>query len=111
MNSLPELPDPVNVTGPESASDILSKTLVAVATASKQLTAVPALGQGSARPHLDWAAIPFKELEGWTGKLHKLLVAIAAQHACMVSWSVTVGTPFDLTLTVNFAKPEPDPDL
>lgn len=32
----------------------------------------------------------------------------------MMSWSVTVGTPFNLTLTVNFedrTKPESDSDL
>ena len=103
MSSLPSLPDPGTVKDPASASDALSSALAAVATVSKQLTAAPPPGGELTHPHLNWAAVPFKELKGWIGQFHELLVAIAAKHASLVSWSVTVGTPFNLTLTVNFA--------
>jgi hypothetical protein len=99
---LPPLPDPESVTGPASASEALSSALAAVATASQNLGAAPHDSELVRELHPGRAVVAFEDLKTWIGNFHELLVKIAAEHAQLTSWSVTVGTPFDLTLTVNF---------
>ncbi len=49
----------------------------------------------------------------WLREFHRLLVKIAVKHAEIVSWSITVG--IDFSLTVNFAdrkaRAEPNSDF
>jgi hypothetical protein len=97
--SLPTLPDPASVIDAKSASDALSDALAAVATASESLSANAPSEPEPKHPHLDRTV---GELGAWFRDFHKLLVQVAAKHDQLMSWSVTVGTPFNLTLTVNF---------
>jgi hypothetical protein len=46
--------------------------------------------------------VPFEALRAWLREFHELLVKVASKHEQLMSWSVTVGMPFTLTLTVNF---------
>jgi hypothetical protein len=102
-SSLPTLPTLDSVTNPASASDALSDALAAVATASQEHS-VPPPAKGLVHGHhLDRAAVSFDDLRSWLREFHVLLAKIATVHAELTSWSVTVGTPFSLTLTVNFA--------
>jgi hypothetical protein len=98
--SLPTLPNPATVTDAKSASDALSTALAAVATASASLSAEPP--RGREHSHLEKTVVPFEELRTWLREFHELLVKVASKHEQFMSWSVTVGTPFNLTLTVNF---------
>jgi hypothetical protein len=99
---LPVLPDPESVTDSASASEALSCALAAVATASQKLSVAPHDRELVHELHLDRAFVAFEDVKTWIGNFHELLVRIAAVHPQLTSWSVTVGTPFDLTLTVNF---------
>jgi hypothetical protein len=99
---LPVLPDPATVTDAKTASDALSCALAAVATASESQSAESLPGTEPKHP-LEKAVVPFEELWTWFREFHKLLVKVASKHDQLMSWSVTVGTPFNLTLTVNFA--------
>jgi len=56
------------------------------------------------RLHVGKAATPLEELTDWIRDFHILLVKISENHPQFSSWSVTVGTPLTLTLTVNFAN-------
>jgi hypothetical protein len=104
---LPVLPDPANVTDAKTASDALSCALAAVATASESQSAGSLPGAELKHP-LEKAVVPFEELWTWFREFHKLLVKVASKHDQLMSWSVTVGTPFNLTLTVNFADRDQD---
>jgi len=101
--SLPALPDPATVTDAKSASDALCSALAAVATASESLSPESLPGLEPKHSHLEKAVVPFEELRTWFRKFHELLVKVASKHDQFMSWSVTVGTPFNLTFTVNFA--------
>lgn len=102
VSSLPNLPDPGSVTDESSAADALSSALVAAATANRTLSVTPEPYEEQERgPRHARTAVPPEEWEGWLRDFHKLLVRIAVMHSEIVSWSVTVGT--DFSLTVNFA--------
>jgi hypothetical protein len=102
MSSLPDLPDPESISDESSAADALSSALVAAATANRTLSVTSEVGEerehGSRHAR---AAVPPEAWEVWLREFHRLLVRIAVKHAEIVSWSVTVGT--DFSLTVNFA--------
>jgi hypothetical protein len=100
--ALPDLPNPATVTDAQTASEALSCALAAVATASESQSAESLSGAELDHP-LEKAVVPFEELLPWFRKFHELLVKVASKHDQPMSWSVTVGTPFNLTLTVNFA--------
>jgi hypothetical protein len=100
--SLPTLPNPATVTDAKSASDALSTALAAVATASESLSAESLPGRELKHSHLEKAVVPFEALRAWLREFHELLVKVASKHEQLMSWSVTVGMPFTLTLTVNF---------
>jgi hypothetical protein len=101
VSSLPNLPDPESITDESSAADALSSALVAAATANRTLSvASEADEEREHGPRHARTAVPPDELEGWLREFHRLLVRIAVKHAEIVSWSVTVGT--DFSLTVNF---------
>lgn len=100
VTSLPKLPDPESVTDESSAADALSSALVAAATANRTLSVASDTGEERGPRHARQGPPP-EELEGWLREFHRLLVRIAVRHAEIVSWSVTVGT--DFSLTVNFA--------
>ena len=103
MRSLPDLPDPESITDESSAADALSGALVAAATANRTLNvASEAEEEWEHGPRHARAALPSEEWEGWLREFHRLLVRIAVKHAEIVSWSVSVGT--DFSLTVNFAS-------
>jgi hypothetical protein len=103
MSSLPVLPDPESITDESSAADALSSALVAAATANRTLNvASEAEDEREHGPRHARAALPSDEWEGWLREFHRLLVRIAVKHAEIVSWSVSVGT--DFSLTVNFAS-------
>jgi hypothetical protein len=105
VNSLPDLPDPESITDGSSAADALSSALVAAATANRTLSVASKVGDERERgPRHARAAVPSEEWEGWLREFHRLLVRIAVKHAEVVSWSVSVGT--DFSLTVNFASRE-----
>jgi hypothetical protein len=105
VSSLPDLPDPESVTDESSAADALSSALVAAATANRTLTVASKAGEEWEHgPRHARAAVPSEEWERWLRDFHGLLVRIAIKHAEVVSWSVTVGT--DFSLTVNFASRE-----
>jgi hypothetical protein len=102
VSSLPSLPDPESITDESSAADALSSVLVAAATANRTLKVAPEADEEREHgPRHARAAVPPEEWEGWLREFHRLLVKIAFIHAEIVSWSVTVGT--DFSLTVNFA--------
>jgi hypothetical protein len=102
VSTLPSLPDPESITDASSAADALSSALVAAATANRTLKVAPEADEerehGSRHAR---TAVPSEEWEGWLKEFHRLLVKIAVKHAEIVSWSVTVG--IDFSLTVNFA--------
>jgi hypothetical protein len=100
--SLPDLPDPATVTDAKTASDALSGALAAAATASESRSARALPGAELKHPP-EKDVVPFEQLWAWFRKFHELLVKVASKHDQLISWSVTVGTPFNLTLTVNFA--------
>jgi hypothetical protein len=100
--SLPDLPDPATVTDAKTASDALSRALAAAATASESRSAESLPGAELKHPP-EKDGVPFEQLWAWFRKFHELLVKVASNHDQLISWSVTVGTPFNLTLTVNFA--------
>jgi hypothetical protein len=103
MSSLPDLPDPESITGESSAAHALSRALVAAATANRTLSVASQAGDEPERgPRHARAAVPPDEWEEWLRQFHRLLVKIATKHAEIVSWSVSVGT--DFSLTVNFAS-------
>jgi hypothetical protein len=103
MSSLPDLPDPESITDESSAADALSSALVAAATANRTLNVTSeAEEERKHGPRHARAALPSDEWEGWLREFHRLLVRIAVKHAEIVSWSVSVGT--DFSLTVNFAS-------
>jgi hypothetical protein len=103
MSSLPNLPDPDSITDESSAADALSSALVAAATANRTLSvASDAEEERKHGPRHARAVVPSDEWEGWLKEFHRLLVRIAVKHAEIVSWSVSVGT--DFSLTVNFAS-------
>ena len=52
-------------------------------------------------------AVPSSEWETWLREFHRLLAKIAVKHAEVISWSVSVGT--DFSLTVNFATAKDNP--
>jgi hypothetical protein len=105
MSSLPDLPDPESITDESSAADALSSALVAAVTANRTLNVAPeAEDEQKHGPRHARAALPSDEWEGWLREFHRLLVRIAVKHAEIVSWSVSVGT--DFSLTVNFANPK-----
>jgi hypothetical protein len=113
MSSLPDLQDPASITDEPSAADALSSALVAAVTANRTLSvASEADEQREHGPRHARADVPADELESWLREFHRLLVKIAAKHAEIVSWSVSVGT--DFSLEVNFAsrkaRAEQDPD-
>jgi hypothetical protein len=102
VSSLPDLPDPESITDESSAAEALSSALVAAATANRTLSVALEPSEERERgPRHARTAVPSEEWEGWLRDFHKLLVRIAVEHAEIVSWSVTVGT--DFSLTVNFA--------
>jgi hypothetical protein len=102
VSSLPDLPDPESITDESSAADALSSALVAAATANRTLSVAPEPYEDRERgPRHARTAVPAEDWEGWLRDFHKLLVRIAVKHSEIVSWSVTVGT--DFSLTVNFA--------
>ena len=76
--------------------------LAAAATANRTLKVAPGADEEREHgPRHARTAVPPEEWEGWLREFHRLLVKIAFIHAEIVSWSVTVGT--DFSLTVNFA--------
>ena len=102
VGSLPSLPDPESITDESSAAGALSSALVAAATANRTLKVAPEADEEREQGSRDVrTAVPREEWEGWLREFHRLLVKIAFIHAEIVSWSVTVGTEF--SLTVNFA--------
>jgi hypothetical protein len=102
VSTLPSLPDPESITDESSAADALSSALVAAATANRTLKVAPEADEEREHgPRHARTAVPPEEWEGWLREFHRLLVKIAFIHAEIVSWSVTVGT--DFSLTVNFA--------
>lgn len=106
MSSLPDLPDPASITDGASAADALSSALVAAATANRTLSVASADEALEHGPRHARAAVPPTEWEMWLREFHRLLVKIAVKHSEIVSWSVTVGT--DFSLTVNFATAKHD---
>jgi hypothetical protein len=103
MSSLPNLPDPESITDESSAADALSSALVAAATANRTLSVASEDEEEQKHgPRHARAAVPSDEWEEWLREFHRLLVRIAIKHAEIVSWSVSVGT--DFSLTVNFAS-------
>jgi hypothetical protein len=110
MSSLPDLPDPESITDESSASSALSSALVAAATANQTLSvASEADEEHEHQPRHARTAVPAAEWETWLREFHRLLVKIAAKHAELISWSVSVGT--DLSLTVNFASDKHHSDI
>ena len=114
VTTLPSLPDPESITDESSAADALSSALVAAATANRTLKVAPESDEEREHgPRHERTAVPSEEWEGWLREFHRLLVKIAVKHAEIVSWSVTVG--IDFSLTVNFAdrqaKVEPNSDF
>lgn len=103
MSSLPDLPDPESITDESSAADALSSALVAAATANRTLNVASEAEEDRKHgPRHARADVPSDEWEEWLREFHRLLVRIAVKHAEIVSWSVSVGT--DFSLTVNFAS-------
>jgi hypothetical protein len=85
------------------ASNALSAALVAAATANRTLSVAPEADEEPKHgPRHAKAAPPAPEWETWLREFHRLLVKIAAKHSEIVSWSVSVG--MDFSLTVNFAE-------
>jgi hypothetical protein len=114
VSTLPSLPDPESITDESSAADALSSALVAAATANRTLKVAPEADEEREHgPRHARTAVPSEEWEGWLREFHRLLVKIAVKHAEIVSWSVTVG--IDFSLTVNFAdrktRVEHNPDF
>lgn len=102
MSSLPDLPDPESITDESSAAGALSTALVAAATANRTLSVASAADEERERgPRHAKASVPSAEWEKWLRDFHRLLVKIAIIHSELISWSVSVGT--DFSLTVNFA--------
>ena len=102
LTPLPTLPDPATVTDAKTAANALSCALAATATASESQSAESLPGTELKHPP-EKSVASFEELWAWFRKFHELLVKVASKHDQLMSWSVTVGTPFNLTLTVNFA--------
>jgi hypothetical protein len=102
VSSLPDLPDPESITDESSAASALSSALVAAATANRTLSVgSEADEEREHEPRHARTAVPSAEWEKWLRDFHRLLVKIAVKHAEIISWSVSVGT--DFSLTVNFA--------
>jgi hypothetical protein len=102
VSTLPSLPDPESITDESSAADALSSALVAAATANRTLKVAPETDEEREHgPRHARTAVPPDEWEVWLREFHRLLVKIAVRHPEIVSWSVTVG--IDFSLTVNFA--------
>ena len=108
----PDSPESRSHHRPSSASDALCDLLAAVATANQRLTVTPPSDTGLVPDrHRDRAAVPFEELKAGSRKPVEAMVKIAAEHAQLTSWSVTVGMPLPFSITVNFAnRPKPGPD-
>jgi hypothetical protein len=114
VSTLPSLPDPESITDESSAADALSSALVAAATANRTLKVAPETDEERKHgPRHARTAVPPEEWEVWLREFHRLLVNIAVKHPEIVSWSVTVG--IDFSLTVNFAdrqaRAEPKSDF
>jgi hypothetical protein len=102
VSSLPDLPDPESITDESSAAGALSSALVAAATANRTLSVASGADEEQERgPRHARTAVPSAEWELWLREFHRLLVKIAVKHAEIISWSVSVGT--DFSLTINFA--------
>ena len=102
VSSLPDLPDPGSITDESSAAGALSTALVAAATANRTLTVGSAAdGERERGPRHAKTSVPSTEWEIWLRDFHRVLVKIAIVHSELISWSVSVGT--DFSLTVNFA--------
>jgi len=85
------------------AAGALSSALAAAATANRTLKAAPETDEEREHgPRHARTAVPPQEREAWLREFHRLLVKIAVRHAEIVSWPVTVGTGF--SLTVNSAN-------
>jgi hypothetical protein len=107
MSSLPNLPDPDAITDGASAADALSSALVAAATANRSLSVASEADEAPEHgPRHARAAVPSTDWEMWLREFHRLLVKIAVKHSEVVSWSVTAG--IDFSLTVNFATAKHD---
>ena len=110
MSSLPDLPDPESVTDESSAASALSSALVAAATANRTLSVAPEAGKEREHgPRHAKGAVASSEGETWLREFHRLLAKIAVKHAELISWSVSVGT--DFSLTINFAAAKEIPEF